>query len=53
MSSRAGLFHDRGGQKLVIADQIAPHVNLIFASPTQYDGPTLLLVRGLYRATLL
>ena len=30
-------------KKLVIADQIAGHVNLIFASPTQYDGLTLLM----------
>jgi alginate O-acetyltransferase complex protein AlgI len=29
-------------KKLVIADQIAPHVNLIFSSPTQYDALTLL-----------
>src|SRR5688572_4542265 len=30
-------------KKLVIADNVASHVNLIFASPGQYDGPTLLL----------
>lgn len=30
-------------KKLVIADQIAPHENLIFSAPTQYDGLTLLL----------
>jgi alginate O-acetyltransferase complex protein AlgI len=30
-------------KKLVIADQIAGHVNLIFASPGQYDGFTLLM----------
>lgn len=30
-------------KKLVIADQIAPHVNLIFSAPAQYDGLTLLL----------
>lgn len=30
-------------KKLVVADQIAPHVNLIFASPTQFDGVTLLM----------
>jgi alginate O-acetyltransferase complex protein AlgI len=30
-------------KKLVIADQIAPHVNLIFAAPAQYDGLTLLI----------
>lgn len=29
-------------KKLVIADQIAPHVNLIFAAPAQFDGFTLL-----------
>jgi alginate O-acetyltransferase complex protein AlgI len=29
-------------KKLVIADQIAGHVNLIFAAPTEYDGLTLL-----------
>jgi alginate O-acetyltransferase complex protein AlgI len=29
-------------KKLVIADQIAPHVNLIFSAPAQYDGLTLL-----------
>jgi len=28
-------------KKLVIADQIAPHVNLIFSAPGQYDGLTL------------
>lgn len=30
-------------KKLVIADQVAPHINLIFAAPTQYDGLTLLM----------
>ena len=30
-------------KKLVIADQIAPHVNLIFSAPTQYDGLTLVI----------
>jgi alginate O-acetyltransferase complex protein AlgI len=30
-------------KKLVVADQIAPHVNLIFSAPTQYDGLTLLI----------
>jgi alginate O-acetyltransferase complex protein AlgI len=30
-------------KKLVIADQIAPHVNLIFSAPGQYDALTLLL----------
>jgi alginate O-acetyltransferase complex protein AlgI len=30
-------------KKLVIADQIAGHVNLIFAAPTDYDGLTLLM----------
>lgn len=30
-------------KKLVIADQIAGHVNLIFSAPTQYDGLTLLM----------
>jgi alginate O-acetyltransferase complex protein AlgI len=30
-------------KKLVIADQIAGHVNLIFAAPTQYDGLTLFM----------
>jgi alginate O-acetyltransferase complex protein AlgI len=30
-------------QKLVIADQIAGHVNLIFSAPTRYDGLTLLM----------
>jgi alginate O-acetyltransferase complex protein AlgI len=29
-------------KKLVIADQIAPHVNLIFSTPRQFDGLTLL-----------
>lgn len=29
-------------KKLVIADQVAPHVNMIFSAPTQYDGLTLL-----------
>ena len=29
-------------KKLVLADQVAGHVNLIFASPSQYDGFTLL-----------
>jgi alginate O-acetyltransferase complex protein AlgI len=29
-------------KKLVISDQIAPHVNLIFAAPSNYDGFTLL-----------
>ncbi len=28
-------------KKLVIADQIAPHVNLIFSAPAHYDGLTL------------
>jgi alginate O-acetyltransferase complex protein AlgI len=30
-------------KKLVIADQIAPHVTLIFSSPAQFDGLTLLM----------
>lgn len=30
-------------KKMVVADQIAPHVNLIFSAPAQYDGPTLLV----------
>jgi alginate O-acetyltransferase complex protein AlgI len=30
-------------KKLVIADQVAPHVNLIFSAPAQYDALTLLL----------
>jgi alginate O-acetyltransferase complex protein AlgI len=30
-------------KKLVIADQLAPHVNLIFSAPAQYDALTLLL----------
>jgi len=30
-------------KKLVVADQIAPHVNLIFSAPIQYDALTLLL----------
>ena len=30
-------------KKLVIAEQVAPHVNLIFSAPTQYDGLTLLM----------
>lgn len=30
-------------KKLVIADQIAGHVNLIFTAPVQYDGLTLLM----------
>jgi alginate O-acetyltransferase complex protein AlgI len=29
-------------KKLVIADQVAGHVNLIFSAPTQFDGFTLL-----------
>lgn len=29
-------------KKLVIADQVAPHVNMIFSGPGQYDGLTLL-----------
>ena len=29
-------------KKLVIADQISPHVDLIFATPANYDGLTLL-----------
>ncbi len=29
-------------KKLVIADQVAGHVNLIFSAPTQFDGLTLL-----------
>lgn len=29
-------------KKLVIADQIAAHVNMIFSAPTQFDGFTLL-----------
>ena len=29
-------------KKMVISDQIADHVNLIFAAPAQYDGLTLL-----------
>jgi len=32
-------------KKLVISDQIAPHVNLIFSAPNEYDGLTL--VQGL------
>ena len=28
-------------KKLVIADQIAPHVDLVFGAPSQYDGFTL------------
>ncbi len=30
-------------KKMVIADKVAPHVNLIFGAPAQYDGFTLLL----------
>jgi len=30
-------------KKLVVADQVAPHINLIFSAPTQYDGMTLLM----------
>ena len=30
-------------KKMVIADQIAPHVNLIFSAPAQFDGVTLLM----------
>lgn len=30
-------------KKIVISDQIAPHVDLVFASPASYDGLTLLL----------
>ena len=30
-------------KKMVIADQVAPHVNQIFSAPLQYDGLTLLL----------
>ena len=30
-------------KKLVIAEQVAPHVNLIFSAPKQYDGLTLLM----------
>ena len=30
-------------KKMVVADQIAPHVNTIFASPSQFDGLTLLM----------
>ena len=40
---RAGVFHAGAVKKLVIADQIAPHENLIFSAPAQYDGLTLLL----------
>lgn len=29
-------------KKLVIADQVAPHVNLIFSAPGKYDGLTLI-----------
>ncbi|HUC85752.1 MAG TPA: MBOAT family O-acyltransferase, partial [Candidatus Acidoferrales bacterium] len=28
-------------KKLVIADQVAPHINLIFGAPAQFDGLTL------------
>jgi alginate O-acetyltransferase complex protein AlgI len=37
-------------KKLVISDQIAGHVNLIFSSPGQYDGLSLLL--GLFGYTI-
>jgi len=30
-------------KKMVIADQVAPHVNLIFSNPAQFDGLTLLM----------
>ena len=30
-------------KKLVISDQIAPHVDVIFANPAAYDAPTLVL----------
>lgn len=30
-------------KKVVISDQISPHVDLIFANPAAYDAPTLLL----------
>jgi len=30
-------------KKLVIADQVAPHINLVFGAPGQYDGLTLVL----------
>ncbi|HTG43103.1 MAG TPA: MBOAT family protein [Verrucomicrobiae bacterium] len=30
-------------KKIVVSDQIAPHVDLIFANPAGYDAPTLLL----------
>jgi alginate O-acetyltransferase complex protein AlgI len=30
-------------KKLAIADQVAPHVNLIFSTPNQYDSLTLLM----------
>jgi len=29
-------------KKLVIADQVAPHINLIFGAPSRYDGLTLI-----------
>ncbi len=35
-------------KKLVIADQMAPHINLIFSAPTQYDGLTLLIAASGY-----
>ena len=37
-------------KKMVVADQIAPHVNLIFASPTQFDSLTLIM--GLFGYTV-
>jgi len=30
-------------KKVVVSDQISPHVDLIFANPAAYDAPTLLL----------
>jgi alginate O-acetyltransferase complex protein AlgI len=30
-------------KKIVISDQISPHVDMIFAAPANYDAPTLLL----------
>jgi len=41
--SRADLLNDGAVKKLVITGHIAPHVNLIYGPPTQFDGFSLLL----------
>lgn len=35
-------------KKIVISDQISPHVEMIFANPSAYDAPTLLLAAAGY-----